>query len=298
VLRAQGQHANAAVAGLQRQQQVGADALLEQAHVLDEAMAVQQVPLDDRPAVEHHGPRSAPDHGDHAAQPPGGLLRVGHHLDVVPGVVDEGAGQAVEGHQGRDFLGESGEHGLQLQARGEGRRDAVEHLGAAARGAQLGIQTRVLETHADLFAQGFEQLQLGGDAAGALVVQREHAQPPLPRPQRRRGQPSAALALHQQGPRFVEGSLGQLPGRIGVRAGQAGLRGGDQLAVGPDQERMSTREAQGLNDVAQGRAQEAVFVPFDAEIVRQGHQGTDRAVLGDQVQWCSRRIRRAHVLQR
>ena len=69
-LGAQSEKADAAVPGVERQNDVGADPLLEQPHVLDEAVGVDEVVLEDRLVVEDDEARARTDDGDDAAEAP------------------------------------------------------------------------------------------------------------------------------------------------------------------------------------------------------------------------------------
>jgi hypothetical protein len=252
---------------------------LQQAHVLHEAVVVEQVALDYGPVVEDHRPRPAAHHGKEGAEAPGRAVGVARDLDVVPRVVDEAAGQAVEGLVGRDLPGEGGDHGLEVGARGQGARDPVQDLGAGRRNPQLGVAPRVLEAGADLLAHGLQQLGGGHGGLSGRIVQGEDAQPPTLGGQRRGGDPAALGTAPDTRLLVVDHRPGQLPRRAPVRSGQAPLRGRRQRPVGPEQERGAAGHAQGLDQVLEAGAEEALLAALHAQVVGQRDQGPDRPVL-------------------
>ena len=97
---------------------VGPQPVLEQAHVLDEAVLVDEVALQHRPVVEGDEAGAAADDREHGPETPGRALGVAHHLDVVAGLVHEAAGEAVEGRERPHLLREGGDD----RRRARGRR--------------------------------------------------------------------------------------------------------------------------------------------------------------------------------
>ena len=240
-------------------------------------MLVDEVPLEDRTIVERHESRAAPDDRQNPAETPGGALGVAHHLDVVAGVVDEAARQAIEGLKGRELPSEGGDDGREVGARGHRGGDAVQGLHPARGGPQLGVDPHVLESVADLLAEHLEELLGEGRLTGDAPVQDEDAEGALRGPQGRGGEPPARLDPPHEGAPSLQRLVGQPEGLPGVR-GEVVLGRRGQVPVRPDHQGQAALEPEAVHRVLEGRAQEGLLLALDGEVLGQRRQRLEEPV--------------------
>ena len=257
---AEGEHADRALARAEREERVGAQPLLEQAHVLEVAVLVDEVALQHRPVVEGHEARAAAHDREHAAEAPGRCPRGGS-----PSRCSRRSRSRSRRRGGRraasaaSSAAKAGTIAAQLAAGGDGGRDAPQRLGARRRRAQLGVEAHVVEPGADLLAEHLEQLAV--EALGASPPSCSTSAPSggAAGAQRRAGEPAGAAGRSwTSGP-----SCAQRP-RAPARAASAGS-GGEVVLGGLRRARRPRRrdedraagEVERAHDVLERRAQQA-----------------------------------------